>query len=89
MKRVRNLIENKGLINTFNKFKNKNHTFKSTLKKKYYFFSKFHYKPVLRTYTFFIKVKFFKKNYIGGFEVARLSTNSYSFNNLFSKILLF
>lgn len=40
MKRVKNLIEKKGLINTFKRFKTKNHLFKSSLKKKYFTLSK-------------------------------------------------
>lgn len=40
MKRVKNLTERKGLINTFKRFKTKNHIFKSSLKKKYFTLSK-------------------------------------------------
>lgn len=41
MKRVKNLIESKGLINTFKKTKTKNYISKSILKKKGFFFLKF------------------------------------------------
>ena len=63
MKRVKNLTENKGLINTFKKFKSKNHIFKSVLKKKYYFFTKFQQKIILNKTTLnnktFFKIFFF------------------------------
>ena len=41
MKIVKNLIENKDLINTFKKLKNKNLFNKLTLKKKIFFLKKF------------------------------------------------
>jgi hypothetical protein len=89
MKRVKNLTENKDLINTFNKFKSKNHIFKSTLKKKYYFFSKFYYKSVLKACILFLREKPSKKNYFSELHIAKYHINSYKINNLLDKILFF
>jgi hypothetical protein len=53
MKKVKNLTENKDLINTFKKFKNNNHVFKSTLKKKYFFLSKLQHQLALNNRLFY------------------------------------
>ena len=53
MKRVKNLTGNKDLINTFKKFKNKNHLFKSTLKKKYFSLSKLQHQLTLNSRLFY------------------------------------
>jgi len=92
MKRVKNLTENKGLINTFKKFKSKNHTFKTILKKKYFFFTKFQQNLVLRRKIFFIK------RYYGGLLFMYLKCKTYNHNifvirgyrtDFFKKILMF
>lgn len=51
MKRVKNLTENKDLINTFKKIKTKTHLNKSNIKKVFYYFHKYG------------KVVWFKKNF--------------------------
>jgi len=93
MKRVKNLIENKGLINTFKKFKSKNHTFKSVSKKKYFFFTKFQQKIFLNK-TVFNKKIIFRKFFI--LQLKTLPTNTTGFftttdlkNTIFKKILMF
>ncbi len=88
MKKEKNLIENKVLINTFKKFKLKNYLNKTFLKKKSFIFLKFKNKKL-------IKVNFFKntlylntlklptynslilKNYIITFECLNLKKSLY------------
>ncbi len=94
MKKEKNLIESKVLINTFKKFKSRNHIFKSQLKKKYYFFSKFQHKSNLKICTFFFKTWGSKKNcYIISnesiFIVDRIINPCINKNFFFLKSLMF
>ncbi len=93
MKKGKNLIENKGLINTFKKFKSKNHIFKSVLKKKYYFFTKFQQRIILNNIIPNKKV-FFKKLFLPYLKPILPRTimffTPYNLNNnTFKKILMF
>lgn len=93
MKKGKNLTENKGLINTFKKFKSKNHIFKSVLKKKYYFFTKFQQKIIIKNIVPSKKF-FFKKIFLPHLKpispstIKFFATNNLK-NNTFKKILMF
>ena len=81
MKIVKNLIENKDLINTFKKLKKKNLFNKLTLNKKKFFLKKFSTEKV------FLK-KFFWKNLPNGFKKTKNIKISGK-NQLFKKITMF
>lgn len=61
MKKVKNLTENKGLINTFKKSKLKNYLNKASLKKKDFFLLKYK-KNVFKKGFFFLNKNYFYKN---------------------------
>ena len=93
MRKVKNLTENKGLINTFRKFKSKDHIFKSVLKKKYYFFTKFKQKIILNK-TILSKKTFLKKVFLLHLKpISSITTKFLTTTNLkknfFKKILMF
>ena len=92
MKRVKNLTENKGLINTFKRFKSKNHTLKAILKKKYFFFTKFQQNLILKKKIFFNK-KYFNKILFVYFKYKNPHYNLLIIKNFkknfFKKILMF
>ncbi len=78
MKKKKNLIENKVLINTFKKFKLKNNLNKSNLKKKSFFFLKY---KIIKLNNFFKKLQ--KINFLKNLNKKKI--NSHPQNNLLFK----
>jgi hypothetical protein len=95
MKKERNLIENKGLINTFKKFKLKNYLNKTFLKKKSFIFLKFKDKKLKNVLAFkrntflkksnkFVCDNIFLKNF------SKITLNSFNIKkSLYKSILIF
>lgn len=67
MRKVKNLTENKDLINTFRKLKTKTHLHKTNLKKNHFYYSKF------------CKNAFFKKKLLN--QLLQLNTFTKKFNS--------
>ena len=88
MKRVKNLIENKGLINTFNKQKIGFYLNKAFSKKSNFYFLKYKNDNLLRV-VFLKKNKFFKSNQVKkDFSLIKISSKTV-FNVIFMFITLY
>lgn len=88
MKRVKNLIENKGLINTFNKQKIGFYLNKAFSKKSNFYFLKYKNNNLLRV-VFLKKNKFFKSNQVKkDFSLIKISSKTV-FNVIFMFITLY
>lgn len=88
MKRVKNLIENKGLINTFNKQKIGFYLNKAFSKKSNFYFLKYKDNNLLRV-VFLKKNKFFKSNQVKkDLSLIKISSKTV-FNVIFMFITLY